>query len=177
MRGVLAGGIAGCLATVPMTVAMDLMHRGLPRGERYPLPPRQVAMNAAKAVDALDQLEEPDRENVTLVSHFGMGTAMGAIYGGLAAHLPIAGPVAGSSFGFGVWAANYLGVLPATGLLSSATRHPVRRTALMIAAHLVWGASAGCLLQAMLGAGRRNRQARLIRPAESLGRSMKAVTT
>jgi len=48
---------------------------------------------------------------------------------------------AGASFGVGVWAASYLGWIPAVGLLAPATRHPRHRSALMLAAHVVWGAS------------------------------------
>ncbi len=38
-----------------------------------------------------------------------------------------------------VWGVSYLGLLPGLGILSSAKDHPARRSALMIAAHLVWG--------------------------------------
>jgi hypothetical protein len=48
-----------------------------------------------------------------------------------------------------VWAASYLGLLPALRLLPPATNHPRHRTALMIAAHLVWGSALGAILQAM----------------------------
>ncbi|HAE50229.1 MAG: hypothetical protein CMO30_07955 [Tistrella sp.] len=40
-----------------------------------------------------------------------------------------------------MWAASYLGWIPAARILKPATRHPWRRNLLMIAAHLVWGAS------------------------------------
>lgn len=39
----------------------------------------------------------------------------------------------------GVWTVSYLGWVPALGLLTPAGRHPSRRNARMIAAHLVWG--------------------------------------
>jgi hypothetical protein len=53
--------------------------------------------------------------------------------------------LAGTLYGLVVWGASYLGLVPALGLLSPATRHPRRRNALMIAAHLVWGAALGLL--------------------------------
>ncbi len=62
--------------------------------------------------------------------------------------------LAGAGFGLAVWAGSYLGWLPAAGILRPATEHPPRRVALMIAAHLVWGASAGLALGALSGAGR-----------------------
>ena len=46
-------------------------------------------------------------------------------------------------YGLAVWAGSYLGLLPALGIMSPATDHPLRRTALMIAAHLVWGSALG----------------------------------
>jgi uncharacterized membrane protein YagU involved in acid resistance len=47
----------------------------------------------------------------------------------------------GALFGVGVWAASYLGWLPAAGILRPATREPAGRNAMMIASHAVWGAS------------------------------------
>ena len=42
-----AGSIAGFLATAPMTIAMNAMHRALPENDQHPLPPRQITENAA----------------------------------------------------------------------------------------------------------------------------------
>jgi uncharacterized membrane protein YagU involved in acid resistance len=47
----------------------------------------------------------------------------------------------GAAAGLAVWLASYMGWIPAVGNLEPATRHPARRNALMIVAHLVWGAS------------------------------------
>jgi len=47
-----------------------------------------------------------------------------------------------------VWGGSYLGLLPSLGILRPATDHPAQRNALMIAAHLVWGATLGGALQA-----------------------------
>lgn len=38
----IAGSVAGCVATLPMTLAMEAMHRQLPPEEQYPLPPREI---------------------------------------------------------------------------------------------------------------------------------------
>jgi hypothetical protein len=157
--GVLAelalGAAAGCLATVPMTWAMEVLHRRLPREERYPLPPRQITMRLVEEAGGEDQPDEPERRDLTLLAHFGMGTAAGALYGLVAHRQPLPGPVAGAGFGLAVWAGNYLGLLPALGILCPATEHPPRRTALMIAAHLVWGAVTGAILGAF-SPGRRS---------------------
>ena len=141
----LAGALAGLAATVPMTVAMEAMHRRLPQRQRYPLPPRKITMRAAGAVGVRHKLDEPERLGLTLAAHFGYGTAAGALYGPLSNRVKGPAAVKGMGYGLLVWAGSYLGLLPALGLLSPATDHPPRRNALMIAAHLVWGATLGLL--------------------------------
>jgi uncharacterized membrane protein YagU involved in acid resistance len=128
-----------------MTAAMILMHRRLPQRERYPLPPREITMKLAREVGVEEKLDAEERSAVTMISHFAYGAAGGALYA--AALEPTRKPLAkGVLFGLGVWAVSYLGWLPAAGVLSSATEHPARRNALMIAAHVVWGAVMGTLL-------------------------------
>ena len=56
---------------------------------------------------------------------------------------PVLGRV---GFGFAVWLLSYMGWLPAVGLFGPATRDTNARNALMIAAHLVWGATVGALV-------------------------------
>lgn len=143
--GVVGGAAAGCAATLPMTLVMEALHRRLPPSERYPLPPRRITMRMADAVGVRPCMSESERLAATLAAHFAMGTAAGATYGLLARDLPGPAALKGAAFGLGVWAANYVGLLPAFGVLRPATRHPPRRIALMIAAHMVWGAIAGVL--------------------------------
>jgi hypothetical protein len=148
MNRILLGALAGLAATAPMTLAMKLMHEQLPRGERYPLPPRQVTEGVAEKAGVNEQLGEEERRAATWVSHFAYGTACGALYGALSGGRADERPVlAGVGFGLAVWAGSYLGWLPAAGIISPATEHPARRNALMIAAHVVWGASAGLALE------------------------------
>jgi uncharacterized membrane protein YagU involved in acid resistance len=141
----LAGALAGLAATVPMTLAMEAMHRRLPQRHRYPLPPRKITMRAAGVVGLRHKLDESERLGLTLAAHFGYGTATGALYGPLSNRVKGPAAVKGMGYGLLVWAGSYLGLLPALGLLSPATDHPARRNALMIAAHLVWGATLGLL--------------------------------
>lgn len=141
----LRGAIAGLAATAPMTLAMALMHRQLPPHERYPLPPSEITAVAEREALGRD-LDPETHAAATLAAHFGYGAATGAIYGALAGERP--GPASGAGFGLLVWAGSYMGLLPALGVLRPATEHPARRTALMIAAHLVWGAALGALCEA-----------------------------
>jgi uncharacterized membrane protein YagU involved in acid resistance len=143
MNKFLVGAVAGLGATVPMTAAMEVMHSMLPEEEQYPLAPRIITMKAAEEVDLKGEMNETERTTATLVSHFAYGACVGALYAPLKEKIPLSPVVAGACYGLAVWAGSYLGLLPALGVLSPATEHPVRRTALMIAAHLVWGAALG----------------------------------
>jgi ribose/xylose/arabinose/galactoside ABC-type transport system permease subunit len=143
MNGILLGAVAGLAATVPMSLAMKLMHERLPEHEQYPLPPRAVTMEVAERAGVREHLDEGEREAATWAAHFGYGAACGALYGALAAGRRVPPLAAGVGFGLAVWAGSYLGWLPAAGILRPATEHPPRRNALMIAAHVVWGAGVG----------------------------------
>lgn len=126
------GGIAGFVATMAMTSAMRRLHKRLPAGERYPLTPREI-------VDATLAPPPAIAPDLTLAAHFAYGAGCGAL---LAAASPRMGRVTGSIAGGGIWLASYMGWIPAFGVLKPATSHPMRRNAVMIAAHFVWGWSA-----------------------------------
>ena len=145
MRDVIAGAASGLAATVPMTLVMEALFRRLPWSERYPLPPRKVTMQAAEILGLRDQLDEAQRHAVTLSAHLAYGAAMGAIYSLTTRHI-LSGSVGGALYGLGVWAGNYLAMLPTTGLHPRAAREPFERNLLMLAAHLVWGAALGSLM-------------------------------
>lgn len=149
MNAVLLGALAGFAATVPMSLAMKLMHEQLPGHEQYPLPPRAVAMELAEGAGVKHELDEGEREGLTWASHFAYGTACGAVYAPLARAVDVPPPLTGAAFGLAVWAGSYLGWLPAAGILRPATEHPPRRTALMVAAHLVWGVAAGVIVDGL----------------------------
>jgi uncharacterized membrane protein YagU involved in acid resistance len=148
--------MAGLMATIPMTVAMELMRRRLPLRERRRLPPRKITMRVARRLGVQAHMDERQRGAVTLVTHFGFGAAAGALYAPLARRLGPSPPLlAGTVFGLAVWLVSYMGWLPAVGLFGPATRDAKRRTALMIAAHLVWGAALGLVFD-VLSAGTAN---------------------
>jgi uncharacterized membrane protein YagU involved in acid resistance len=169
MQAELAGIVAGFAATAPMTAAMHLMHRALPEEERYPLPPRQIVDNAvvksgveaeapgrshhpAERRTGLEDIARDDRAGLALASHFAFGAMAGSGYGPVARARPASPALAGAAYGVMVWVTQYLGVLPAVGVLSNATIHPSRRNALMIAAHVVWGVSLGVMADRLVRA-------------------------
>jgi putative membrane protein len=92
-------------------------------------------------------MDEQTRFSTTMALHFGYGTVVGALYAPLADTVPGCSPLKGMAFGVLVWAGSYLGWLPMSGLLSSATRHTAARNALMIAAHLLWGSVIALIVQ------------------------------
>jgi putative membrane protein len=156
MNKLLAGALAGFAATLPMTIAMRQMQRGLPPQESYPLPPKQITMKVADKLGVKDDLDEGERNALAMVSHYEYGAAMGALYALLEDGLPGPAALKGVGFGLAVWTVSYLGLLPAVGLLRPATEQPPRRNALMITAHVVWGSSMGLAL-ARLERGSRQR--------------------
>ena len=133
----LAGAEAGLIATIAMTAFMATGHRWLlPTKQRYPLPPRLIT-------DFLQGSPTLGRRTTGRIDahklHFLFGAATGAAYG--AGRVQGASQLAGITYGLAVWAASYLGWIPAIGALPPAHQQPRERTLLMIAAHIVWGAS------------------------------------
>ncbi|MDQ4045331.1 MAG: DUF1440 domain-containing protein [Chloroflexota bacterium] len=140
---VIVGGVAGLVATAPMTVVMLALHRLLPAREQYPLPPEEITGILMDRAGAGDPRDREQRWPLTLLTHFGFGAVSGvglAFVGSWTRHSPTA---IGVLYSLAVWAISYLGWLPAAKILPLATRHPARRNLLMLVAHAVWGASAG----------------------------------
>lgn len=133
MQAELAGATAGFVATAPMTAAMELIHQMLPQHERYPLPPRQIVDNVTQQAGAEHAVpgnshhpserhtglrpEREDRAGVALAAHFAFGAMAGTAYGPIARTRPSHPALAGLGFGLLVWGSQYLGVLPAAGVL------------------------------------------------------------
>lgn len=127
---VVLGALAGFSATLPMTYAMANLHDVLPCSERYPLPPREISQSLPWA-----GLEPAV---AALLYHFLFGAAAGSLYPALPGR---GNPATGMVYGVAVWAASYLGWIPAASVLRAATAHPTRRNLMMIVSHIVWGLS------------------------------------
>ena len=124
------------------------MHRVLPPEHQDPLPPRQITDNAA-ARAGVDLGDDDTRNAATMGAHFAYGASVGAMYGPIAGSTKLPSAVEGMLYGIAVWGGSYLGLLPGTGLYRSADDEPAPRNAMMIAAHLIWGASLGVLTGAL----------------------------
>ena len=139
----LIGALAGLAGTMAMTASMRRFHKRLPAKERYPLPPKEI-------VDATLAPPEQEARDLTLAAHFAYGAGCGAI---LAAVNPGMSKLTGAGAGGAIWLGSYMGWIPAFQVLRPATGHPLRRNAVMIAAHFVWGwSTAGAMRE--LGAAR-----------------------
>lgn len=145
------GAVAGTMATGPMTAAMELLHRRLPEEEQYPLAPRLGTLQAAAKVGVEERLDEEARDALTLGAHFAYGAAAGAAYGLMPKPRGLNPAVAGLAFGAGVWASSYLGFLPAARLLTPATQHPPRRTAVVLLGNLLWGVLTALTAESLSG--------------------------
>ena len=140
-KGAIKGALAGTVATVPMTISRALLRRFLPWWQQAPLPPHKVTSETLDAA-GMQQIEEQHHNKATLAGHFGYGAVTGTLYP-LVAKLPLPTMLKSMLYGVGVWAASYMGWLPAAGLLKAASKRPMARNALMVAAHAVWGLVTG----------------------------------
>lgn len=147
VRRLVATAGAGFVATALMSVAMLGMKRRLPWYQRYPLPPRLITSRALQKLGVGLRARRKYGPALTVANHFAFGTTTGALYTPLTM-LNVNPLVAGSLFGLAVWSASYLGWLPKAYILPSARFTPKKRSALMIAAHLVWGVSLATLANA-----------------------------
>lgn len=139
MNRFIAGAVGGLIATVPMTMVMTRLWKRLPRRLQYPLPPREITENAAHRVTSqARQVSDERMAELSLLAHFTYGGATGALYP-LICREPRYPLISGAAYGVGIWAASYLGWVPAAQILQPATRHPAARNRMMLMAHLVWG--------------------------------------
>jgi hypothetical protein len=150
MNSVVRGSLAGLAATAPMSLAMRTGEKLIPVHDKGHLPPRQVTEGLLRKLGLRKFLDREHRETASLLAHYGFGAAAGALLGATTARTTsIPKPVTGAAVGVLVWAASYLGGLPAAGLRENMLNEPPERAMQMIGAHLVWGAIAGALFEAM----------------------------
>jgi uncharacterized membrane protein YagU involved in acid resistance len=131
------GAIAGLVGTAAMTGAL---YAGKAMGLLQEEPPKEITKHAEERSGMSPHQQPSEVFNASWVAvHLGFGAGCGMAYSLLRRVLP--GPAAplGAVFGLAVWAVNYLGLMPALGLYPEPERDRGSRTAVMIAAHLVYG--------------------------------------
>ena len=148
----LSGALAGFFAAIPMALVMAGLNEILPTRKRawyqkwIPLPPRQITNRMAKRFGVPRATRAGNRlEPATWLAHLGYGAAAASVFPLATRSLPIPAVLRGLLFALGVWAASYLGWLPAANILPPATEQPARRNIVMIISHLVWGSFIGLL--------------------------------
>jgi uncharacterized membrane protein YagU involved in acid resistance len=141
MGRVIRGALAGIVATLVMSGVMAVAKA---LGLFEEAPPRQITRNV-ESDSGLRPREMPKSifDLSWVAAHFGFGASCGALYALVGRFLPGSPMVSGTLFGLGVWTVNYAGVLPALQLYPSPAHDRSSRTAVMIAAHVVFGAVLG----------------------------------
>lgn len=145
------GSISGFTAAAPMTLAMAALHGKSPWHPRDPLPPRVITEELIDRAGVRGELDEGDVRMASTVNHFAYGAATGSVYGLVARRIPLPRIVSGVLFALSVWTLSYMGWLPALRLMRPATQQPAHRNALMVTAHVVWGAAMGLMLSLIDG--------------------------
>ena len=136
MSAVVRGAVSGLVATVGMSAVMLAFRKQM--GEQ---PPDAIATEAAHAVGA-DPTEE-QADVLASFAHAGFGATVGAGYALLPRYGPP--PLRGVLLALGVWGVSYQGWVPALGILPPASRDKPGRPAVMVAAHVVFGAVLGAV--------------------------------
>lgn len=141
-----SGLAAGCVATLPMSVTMVLLHMLNPRDKQVPLPPEQLTDTVIAKTAGVQHTVHPQKNVFMTINHFGYGALAGGLYALFFSPLiQLPAAVRGILYGIVVWTGSYLGWIPALQLLPPATEQPPYRNLLMIIAHLVWGFWTGIL--------------------------------
>jgi hypothetical protein len=142
-RSLATGALAGIAATVPMTAAMELGRRsGLLRHQ----PPEQIT-DRLLAVGGTSKATRQQRQRVAGLVHVATGATLGAIFAALPQPKRLDHRVGlGVAYGIGVYVLSYAGLAPTLQLMPSPSQDRPGRQLTTLVAHLVYGATLGCLL-------------------------------
>ena len=142
--GLVSGVVAGVLATAPMTAVMVALNRRLPPNRA--VPPGEITGRVAARAHVREHLSDEQMKELSLFAHFAYGGAAGAVLGPAQHLIVLPGWLVGMFYGLFVWAASYIGFLPALHLTRPVQNEPPSRHVMMIVAHLVWGAVLGAII-------------------------------
>lgn len=153
------GAMDGVVATMPMTAFMLAAKRA---GWMSEMPPRRIARRT------LDGIQEETARGAglpaaTVLLHLGVGAAGGAVHRVLTEHprwKRVRPLVRGLVTGTALWAAAYVGVLPALGLMPPPAADERRRPVAMLVAHWIYGATLASLASLASRAERAERRTR-----------------
>ncbi len=111
------------------------------------IPPREITGRIVEQAPRGDEVGDRGRNGLTALAHLAFGSVAGSGYTLLSPLLPPRVPPAlsGAAYASAVWAASYLGFLPALGLQPSPARQSRGRHASMLVAHWIYGGVVGTL--------------------------------
>ena len=136
------GGVAGAVGTGAMSALMLTAGRAGLVGRQPPEAITRTAVRRATGVEPRGRTAEA----LSSLTHLGFGVTAGALYAALPAPTAPSPALRGAAYGLGVWAVSYLGWVPRVlGALPSAEDDRDDRVAVMVAAHVVYGAVLGAL--------------------------------
>jgi hypothetical protein len=146
-RGAVVGAAGGTVATFAMTALMEVGQRA---GWLGTMPPRRVIEKAEEAAGVA--LPEPATDVLASLLHVAVGAGAGAVYGAAraATRSPLPAPVEGAAFGLAFWATTYIGLAPALAILPRPDHDRPGRPPVMIAAHVVFGAVLGAVIDVVM---------------------------
>jgi uncharacterized membrane protein YagU involved in acid resistance len=149
IRAFLTGGVAGALATAPMTA---VMLAGKRLGLVGDVPPQLVANVALGARDEHDP-GTFKRRAVATELHLYVGAINGAAYGALANRFgrSLPAPLAGAAFGIVVWLIGYRGWMPMLKIMPPIEKDRPDRQVVLVLSHLVYGATLGMIARKFRG--------------------------
>jgi hypothetical protein len=143
LLGLAKGILAGVVATVPMTVAMELGRRsGLLRRQA----PEEITDRLLASAGATKATRE-QRRGVAGLVHLATGATLGAIFAALPQPHRLTHRIGlGAIYGLGVYTLNYVGLAPTARLMPPPSQDRLGRQVTTLAAHLVFGATLSSLL-------------------------------
>jgi len=157
LKAIAVGGIAGGVATVPMSLVMVAAEKVGLMGRHPP----DLIMEAALDAGGLSKHKGKTRDALAVTLHLVFGIGTGALFGGLQHRLraPFSPALQGVIFGSLVWILSYLGWVPALGIMPSAEHDHLGRPVTMVVAHWVYGGILGAIVGRSAAGGARDRRA------------------
>ncbi|MGH6739015.1 MAG: DUF6789 family protein [Bradyrhizobium sp.] len=146
MKSLIRGAFAGTVATALMSALMLAARR---LGITDTLPPEKVTSKMLRRHGIRPDRGEQDALAAGL--HFAFGAAAGGLFGVIARRVPAPRVPLGMAYGAVIWGISYMGWVPSMGLMPRADHDERGRQTVILAGHLVFGATLGLL------AGRRPR--------------------
>ena len=143
---ILRGAFAGFAATIPMTATMQAMRAALPQERTRPMPPREIINRTVEKSGAGPAVDHDDRTLLTTIGHLAFGAAAGAVYAAVVGERRST-TLTGVVYGLAVWALAYGVGLPSLGLHPAAQDDTKDRNEVLIASHVVWGATLGKMVE------------------------------